>query len=118
MIGIRQVDSPVQKAHICDTILHNLPSWFGVEASIADYVDKTQSMPSLAIFDEGKPIGFVALKVHNPYTSEVCVMGILEEYHRHGLGRKLIECCESFCFEHHNEYLTVKTLDSSVQSDS
>lgn len=44
-----------------------------------------------------KPIGFVALKVHNPYTAEICVMGVLKEYHRGGIGRQLVSHCEAFC---------------------
>lgn len=118
MFNLKQVDNSTQKAYICDTILHALPNWFGVEASIVDYVHKTQSMPFWVAFDGRKPVGFVALKVHNTYTSEVCVMGVLKEYHRLGIGKKLIECCESFCNIHHIEYLTVKTLDGSAESSN
>jgi GNAT superfamily N-acetyltransferase len=118
MFEIKQVNIPEIKACICNTILRALPSWFGVEASIIDYVDKTQSMPFWAAYDGEKPIGFVALKIHNPHASEVCVMGILKEYHRQGIGRKLIGQCESFCSEQHTEYLTVKTLDGSAPSIS
>lgn len=118
MFDIKQIDAPEQKAAICNTILRALPSWFGAEASIVDYVEKTQSMPFWAAFDKEKPLGFVALKVHNSYTAEVCVMGILAHYHRNGIGKQLVQCCESFCAGQHIEYLTVKTLDSSVPSDS
>lgn len=118
MFDIKQVEISEKKSQICDTILHALPSWFGVEASIVDYVDKTQSMSFWAAYDGEKPIGFIALEVHNPYTSEICVMGILEDYHRHGIGRKLIECCETYCADQSTEYLTVKTLAGSAPSKS
>lgn len=117
MFEIKKINSPEQKSHICDLILRILPNWFGVEASIIDYVNKTQSMPFWAAFDEEKPIGFAALKEHNRYTSEVCVMGIAPEYHRRGIGRELIKCCEACCTDNHVEYLTVKTLDGSVNSE-
>lgn len=118
MFSIKQVDTPEQKSHICNMILRALPNWFGVEASIVDYVKETQSMPFWAAFDGENPIGFVALKEHNPYTSEVCVMGVLKEYHRHGIGRELIKYCEAYCTDNQVEYLTVKTLDQSRESRS
>lgn len=118
MVTIRQVTNPKEKANICSTILHALPSWFGIESSIADYIEKVQPLPFWTAFDDEKPIGFAALQVHNTFTAEVCVMGILEAYHRQGIGNQLIACCESFCTEHQFEYLTVKTLDESAQSSS
>ena len=118
MFKIRQVNTPEQKSHICSSILRALPTWFGIEAAIVDYVEETRSMPFWAAFDGEQPIGFVALKVHNPYTSEICVMGILKDYHRQGIGKKLVECCGAFCSDNNAEYLTVKTLDGSVPSKS
>ena len=56
--------------------------------------------------------------MHTPYASEICVMGILKQYHRLGIGRKLVETCEAFCHENNTEYLTVKTLDGSRESQS
>lgn len=75
-------------------------------------------MPFWAAFDEEKPVGFAALKIHNSYTSEVCVMGVLEEYHRQGVGSRLIGCCEVFCIDNGTEFLTVKTLDEAAKSES
>ena len=118
MFEIKQIDTPEQKADICNVILRALPNWFGVEASIISYVDETQYMPFWAAFDGAAPIGFVALKLQTPYAAELCVMGILKEYHRNGIGKKLVECCEFFCANHSTEYLTVKTLDESAPSKS
>lgn len=118
MFNVKEIDIPEQKAYICDAVLHALPSWFGVESSIVDYMHKVQTMPFWAAFNAEKPVGFVALKVHNSYTSEVYVMGVLKEYHQHGIGRQLIGCCEAFCFNNSTEFLTVKTLDTSAASKS
>ena len=115
---IKAVTHPEEKSNICNTILRGLPSWFGVEESIVDYVEKVQDMPFYAAYDGERPIGFVAIKVHNPHTAEVCVMGILKDYHRRGIGKKLIEHCEIYCRDNNMDYLTVKTLDESRQSNS
>lgn len=118
MFDILEIKSPKQKAFICDAILRALPNWFGIETSIIEYVKETQSMPFFVALDGNNPVGFVAIKEHNLYTSEVYVMGVLQEYHRYGVGKKLIECCESFCKKNKNEYLTVKTLDKSRENGS
>ena len=118
MHKITQIENPGQKANLCNHILRALPNWFGNEPAIVDYAEKAQLMPFWAAFDRETPVGFVALKVHNAHTSEVCVMGILEAYHRHGIGKQLISCCESHCRDNQTEYLSVKTLDASAQSNS
>jgi GNAT superfamily N-acetyltransferase len=118
MVKIREITDTSAKASICDSILRALPDWFGIESSIVDYVMNVQAMPFYAAYDSNTPVGFVALKEHNPYTAEVCVMGILSQYHRQGIGMKLIECCESFCRENKIEFLTIKTLDESRESRS
>ena len=118
MIEIKEIVEPDTKSYICNEILRSLPDWFGIDASIVDYVEKVRSMPFFAANDDDKFIGFVALKVHNPFTAEVCVMGILQEYHRQGIGKRLIDSCEMYCIDNNLEYLTVKTLDESRECDS
>ena len=116
MAEIRDINAPEHKAHICNAILRALPSWFGIEASIIEYGKDTQAMPFWAAFEGDVPVGFLALKEHNAYTSEIYVMGVLKEYHRRGIGRELVACCEGFCRGKGVEYLTVKTLDASRES--
>ncbi|MCL2592509.1 MAG: GNAT family N-acetyltransferase [Defluviitaleaceae bacterium] len=98
------------KSDICNLVLWALPNWFGIEKSIVDYVDTVREMPFFAVFDDKMAIGFVALKIHNEYTAEIYVMGILEEYHKQGIGKKIVATCEEHCKENNIEFLTVKTL--------
>lgn len=114
----KEVNKENEKSKICNDILRALPSWFGIEASIVDYVEQVKQMPFYAAFDCGIPIGFVAIKKHNVYTAEVCVMGVLNEYHRQGIGKNLIKCCDDYCRDNRIEFLTVKTLDKSRESKS
>lgn len=118
MIEIKEILMPEEKSNICNGILRALPNWFGVEASIVDYVQEAKTLPFYAAFDNGRVVGFVAIKIHNPFTSEVCVMGVSKEYHRMGVGRTLIECCVDYCRQNKMEFLTVKTLDESRESKS
>jgi GNAT superfamily N-acetyltransferase len=118
MIEIREIHDPNEKEKICNDTLRALPSWFGMEEPIVDYVKQVQAMPFYAAFEDTAPIGFVAVKVHNPFAAEIYVMGIWKEYHRQGIGRRLVERCETFCQENRIEFLTVKTLDESHPSES
>ena len=115
---LREVNEKDKKSEICNAILRSLPSWFGIEPAIVDYANQVKDMPFLSAFINGEPVGFVAIKEHNEYTAEVCVMGILHEYHRQGIGRKLIKWCEDYCKANGKEFLTVKTLDESSASES
>ena len=117
MIEIREVFIPDEKAVICNDILRALPNWFGIEPSILDYVNQVRKLPFYTAYENSKPLGFVALKIHNPYTAEVCVMGVLEGYHRRGIGKKLIALCEDYCVDNGMEFLTVKTLDQSREDE-
>ncbi len=110
---IKEIFDNTFKSKICDDILRSLPDWFGIEESIVDYVNSVSNMPFYVCFDGDSPVGFLAIKVHNRYTAEVCVMGIIKDYHRRSIGRDLIKSCERFCKDKNIDFLTVKTLDES-----
>lgn len=114
VMEIREVGDGNAKKEICDTVLHRLSEWFGIEESIAEYVSQVEEMPFYGVYDGERPVGFLAVKIHNAFTAEVCVMGILKEYHRMGIGSELMERAEGYCQQKGLVYLTVKTLDGSV----
>jgi len=103
----------VTKSQICNKILRELPEWFGIESAIIDYVEDVKDMSFCSATLGGEIVGFVALEDHNPFTSEIYVMGVLREHHRQGIGRELVSWCEQCCQHGGREYLTVKTLDES-----
>jgi len=107
------VNDPEAKSQICNKILRELPEWFGIESAIIDYVEDVKNMSFCVATLRREVVGFVALEDHNPFTSEIHVMGILREHHRQGIGRQLVSWCEHCCRKGGQEYLTVKTLDES-----
>lgn len=118
MFELVTINDKELKEVICESILRALPDWFGIEESIVNYAKTVKKMPFYAVYDSTMPIGFIAIKIHNRYTAEVCVMGVLKEYHRKGIGKMLIHKCEEFCIKNDYEFLTVKTLDESRPSKS
>ena len=117
-IEIKEMTDKLTKSSICNDILRALPNWFGVETSIIEYTNLVQDMPFYIALENNKPIGFVAIKIHNRYAAEISVMGILSKYHRCGIGKKLVSRCEEYCVENGYKFLTVKTLDESRASIS
>jgi len=107
-----------QKHTICLDILHSLSSWFGNKAAVLDYAQQCRTLPVFAAFLEEEAIGFVALKSHNEFTSEICVMGVKPTHHGQGVGRALLVACEEICHANGTRYLTVKTLADTHPSKS
>ncbi len=105
-----------QHANIANLILHALPKWFGIEKAIIDYCEAVKQLPMIVIDQQGKPLGFCALKTHYQINCELYVLGILPQFHRLGLGSKMIQLAEGYCREHQIKYLTVKTLSERSQA--
>jgi ribosomal protein S18 acetylase RimI-like enzyme len=99
---------------ICREVLESLPEWFGIPASVENYVAAADELPMLACFDPaGEVLGFVAVKTHTPFAAEVYVMGVKRSWHRCGIGRALIEAAAELAISQGVQFLTVKTLSPS-----
>ena len=115
MIKIKEVMNPDVKTQITLEIMNALPLWFSPPEDIEKKSVINREYPFIAVYDEEKVIGFVALKIHNKYTVEVYILGVLEQYHRHGIGHLLIGSCVDYCQRYNYTYLSVKTLDGSAK---
>jgi GNAT superfamily N-acetyltransferase len=98
---------------ICRSILNALPHWFGIPASVADDVAVADRSPSVIAATAERDIGIATLVSHGPYAAEVYVMGVLPEYHRHGVGRAMLQAAEARLARAGVEFLQVKTLSPS-----
>jgi ribosomal protein S18 acetylase RimI-like enzyme len=114
-IIIKIVENMDDKTTITLKIMHSLPAWFSPPEDIERKAVTHREYPFIVAFDDNAPIGFVALKIHNQYTADIFNLGVLESYHRQGIGRSLIETAERYCVDNGYLYLTVKTLDSSAE---
>ena len=115
MIYVKQVNAPDEKTAVTLKIMHALPAWFNPPADIEKKAVTHRQYPFFAAYDDEAPIGFIALKVHNEYTAEIFNLGVLEQYHRQGVGSLLLGAAEQYCVSNGYSYLTVKTLDASAE---
>lgn len=111
---IKTVTHPDEKTAVTLKIMHSLPAWFSPPENIEKKSVIHRDCPFIAAYDGEDAVGFLALKIHNEYTAEILNLGVLEQYHRQGIGRCLIEYSERYCKDNGYTYLTVKTLDSSA----
>ncbi|MCL2564369.1 MAG: GNAT family N-acetyltransferase [Defluviitaleaceae bacterium] len=114
MISIREITEAGLKMEIVDKILHALPDWFGNENAIQNYIKISAELPFWGVFDKKEAVGFLAMKPHNSLHAELCVMGILTEYHHMSIGRGLFNTFQNYCINNNYKYISVKTLDSSI----
>ena len=113
MIEIRQVEDPDEKAEVTRKVMHALPAWFSPPEDIEKKAGTHRDFPFFAAYD-GAAVGFIALKIHNAFTADIYVIGVLEGYHRRGVGRRIILAAEKYCLANGFVYLIVKTLDASA----
>ena len=106
------------KSAVCEPILRSLPAWFGIEEAIVHYVNEIDLLPTWLACESEHVIGFISLKQHSLYSTEIYVMGILPNRHHQGIGRALVYQSQEWAKSHGVEYLQVKTLGPSDNDES
>lgn len=107
---IIQVENNKEKEMISRTILEALPDWFGLPEAREEYIVNSVNQQFFAAVKEEKTIGFLCLKQTGKDTVEVSVMGVLKEFHRHGIGRKLFMKAREKAIKDGFSFIQVKTV--------
>ncbi len=113
MTGVVEIEDPAERSRIAETVLSDLPEWFGIEESTKAYVEAAARLPTFAVEPD---VGFLCLEQHTPRAAEIHVMGVRRADHRRGIGRALVVEAERWCRAHGIRYLHVKTLGPSRPS--
>ena len=103
---------PERKSAIADEVLRSLPKWFGIEAAIVDYVEHVRELDFVAATMYGKVVGFCAVKVNFDRNADLYVLGLFGEFHRLGIGTRMIDFIEDHCRKNGIRFMSVKTLSS------
>ncbi len=107
---IRIVCNAEEKRKIARLILESLTDWFGIPEARENYILESTDEIMVASFENDAPNGFLCLKETGRDTVELAVMGVLPEYHRKGIGRKLFEAAKQIAVEKSYSFLQVKTV--------
>lgn len=116
-ITIEQVFDKPDKREIARNILEALPEWFEVEESREQYIEDSGEQIFVAAKDGERPVGFICLKGTGKDTAELAVMGVLKEYHRKGVGRKLFEAVKAIAERSGFSFMQVKTVEMGKYED-
>ena len=107
---IKQIFDENEKRQITRHILESLIEWFGIPEAREDYIEKSAGQLFFAAIEDSTPIGFLYLKETGKDTVELYVMGVLKEYHRHGVGRGLFEAAKASALKSGYSFIQVKTV--------
>ena len=111
---IQQITCPEEKKRICSSILEALPEWFGIPEAVVEYTNASVDKLFFCAFHGNRPVGFLYLKETGRDTVELAVMGVLQEYHRKGIGRELFENALEAARVQGYSFIQVKTVQMGI----
>ena len=112
------IKDPTEKEQICRTVLQALPDWFGNPESVEEYARCSRDLPLWAEReDDSQADGFIVFRPTSPYAGEIYVMGVRQERHRQGLGRRLFASLYAYAKEQGFRFLSVKTVQMGRYPD-
>lgn len=97
----------------CEPILRSLPEWFGLEEYLVAYLADIDRLPTFGAIDGKHVLGFLTVNRHFDCSAEIQVMAVSREYHRQGVGRRLVVHVEDLLIAQGVKYLQVKTIGPS-----
>ena len=112
-MGLRISEREFGAGAICRSILDQLPQWFGMPQSNADYARLAEEGPAWLAVEDGEVVGVMLLKPHFESTVEIYLLAVVLARHRAGVGRALVAHAEAWARGRGATFLTVKTRGPS-----
>jgi GNAT superfamily N-acetyltransferase len=98
------------KGDLCREFMNELPEWFDQPEANAACADIVEELPLFACQRDGIVAGLVALKQHPPSAMEILLIAVRRQFHRRGVGHRLVEAAADCAWDAGCRLLTVKTL--------
>ncbi len=114
---LQEITDIEEKMRIARNILEALFNWFEIPETREQYISDSANMIMVAAYEDDKPIGFLCLKETGKQTVELAVMGVLQEYHRKGVGKSLFKKAKEIAIEKGYSFMQVKTVKMGVYDD-
>ena len=107
---IQMLDDRQEKQRVARVILEALPEWFGIPEARENYIRESADEIMLVSSEGGEPDGFLCLKETGKATVELAVMGVLQPYHRQGIGRQIFQKAREIATAQGYSFMQVKTV--------
>lgn len=114
---VEQIYDLELKKKVVRKILEALPDWFAMEEGREQYIRECEEQICIGAIEGTEHIGFLCLKETGKATLELSVMGVLKEYHRHGIGKKMFSLAKDIAREKGYSFLQVKTVQMGKYKD-
>ena len=98
----------------CASILAELPEWFGLPQSNAEYAEAAEREPAWVAEDDGETVGVMVLTDHGFSAIDVHLLAVRPQVHGRGVGKALIRRALAVTQGLGKPYLTVKTQGPSA----
>lgn len=104
---------PGGAGELCESILAELPEWFGIAQANTDYIDHAERQPGVIASIDCEPVGVTTVVRHSPMAAEIYLMAVRPHHHRSGVGRAMLDCAETQLATDGVKFLQVKTLSAT-----
>jgi GNAT superfamily N-acetyltransferase len=95
---------------VCEQILRTLPEWFGMEESLVEYAEATETLPTFVCEVDTTIVGFITLAKHFPESWEIHCIAVQSNFRKKGIGRALLAFSKDWIKTKGAKLLQVKTL--------
>ena len=102
----------------CEAVLRSLPLWFGIEVSLLMYAKDSERLPTFAVSEAGRIVGFLSLMQHFPTAWEIHCVAIHAQSRNQGYGKALLAHAERWLVGQGVSLLQVKTVAATSASAS
>ena len=99
-----------EASQLCRVITAELPEYFGLPDCNEHYAIGVKSRVNFAIKIDNTYVALLSLEFPYPTNSNIYWMGVLQQYHHQGFGKKLILEAVSYAQQHGANMMTVETL--------
>lgn len=109
MIIIESVSQDIAE-WVCRKITADLPEYFGLPEANEQYAIGVRARHNIAAKIGDDYLGLISIDFPYPNNSNIYWMAVLRQYHKQGIGCKLLEAACKLARENHAKTMTVETL--------
>lgn len=99
-----------------EQLLRGLPEWFGIETANRAYVESARHLPSTAAVVDGEVVGVCLVHRHTPVAAEIDLLAVRRDFHRLGIGRRILDRVVTDAYADGVKLVQVKTFGPSGDS--